>query len=176
MAIATANIIITTKAETGLQLTIQVNGDREAPEIQRSIDTYTKIVNELGHYEICVSKCKFIPMNIAATFNPDTWIKYMAAYDEHGDAFMYFVKDVCSGVDLNNVEYCVCQFEECYAGEYDSEEDFVIQYLDETGELSVLPPHISCYFDYEAYASDFFINCAYSVNNRRGGIYVYWRV
>lgn len=55
-------------------------------------------------------------------------------------------------------------FEDAYRGKYDSEVDCAEAFLEESGELDSIPKHLQCYFDYEAYARDLFINDLYSVD------------
>lgn len=43
---------------------------------------------------------------------------------------------------------------EAFSGKYDSEEDWAIQFLDDTGGLEGVPEHLKNYIDYEAYARD----------------------
>jgi antirestriction protein len=47
---------------------------------------------------------------------------------------------------------------DAYAGQYDSEEDYAHQYVDDTGMLSGAPKTVAMYFDYDAFARDLFIN------------------
>jgi hypothetical protein len=51
-------------------------------------------------------------------------------------------------------------FESAYMGQYDSEQAYADQYIDDTGMLSEMPEHLQCYFDYEAFARDLFM-CDY---------------
>lgn len=43
---------------------------------------------------------------------------------------------------------------DAFAGKYDSEKHWAEEFLEETGELAVIPERLRCYFDYEAYARD----------------------
>ena len=47
--------------------------------------------------------------------------------------------------------------EECYVGEYDSEEDFAREIVNDCYDLEKLMGHLSDYFDYNAYARDLFM-------------------
>jgi antirestriction protein len=49
-------------------------------------------------------------------------------------------------------------FSSYYMGEFDSEQEYAEQLLDETGELEQIPSHLRYYFDFEKYADDLFIN------------------
>lgn len=48
-------------------------------------------------------------------------------------------------------------FENAYMGEYDSEEAFAEQYIDDTGLLSEVPDQLQAYFDVERFAHDLFM-------------------
>lgn len=70
--------------------------------------------------------------------------------EEWAEAYALFVWDF-HDTDVEN-------FYESYCGQYDSEEDYAVQLLEETGELSAIPENLRCYFDYEKFARDLFIN------------------
>lgn len=55
-------------------------------------------------------------------------------------------------------------FEDCFVGEYDSEEDFAREIVDECYDLEKTLGNLAYYFDYEAYARDLFI-CDYHFDN-----------
>ena len=55
-------------------------------------------------------------------------------------------------------------FEDCYVGEYDSEEDYAREIVDECYDLEKLMGHLANYFDYDAFARDLFINDYYYDN------------
>ena len=55
-------------------------------------------------------------------------------------------------------------FEDCYVGEYDSEEDFAREIVNDCYDLEKLMGHLANYFDYEAYARDLFM-CDYHFDN-----------
>lgn len=48
-------------------------------------------------------------------------------------------------------------FEDCYVGEYDSEEDFAREFVNENYDLERLMGHLADYFDYKAFAYDLFL-------------------
>lgn len=66
-------------------------------------------------------------------------------------------------------------FEEAYRGEYDSEEEYAIQFVDDCYDLEKLMGDLAHYFDYAAYARDLFVNDVYSEENPEGGIFVFDR-
>ena len=72
------------------------------------------------------------------------------------EAYECFIND---GHDAN-------KFEDAYMGEYDSEQDYAEQLLEETGEINEIPQHLRYYFDYEAYARDLFINEYFMLDGR----------
>lgn len=55
----------------------------------------------------------------------------------------------------NDIEDATRLIEDCYHGEFDSEEDFAIYITQETWEI---PDHLANYIDYKSIANDLFIN------------------
>ncbi len=47
---------------------------------------------------------------------------------------------------------------DAYCGQYESEREYVEQYVDDLGMLDNIPDFVRNYFDYDAYARDVFIN------------------
>ncbi|HGB9753149.1 TPA: antirestriction protein ArdA [Escherichia coli] len=70
--------------------------------------------------------------------------------EEWAEAYALFVENF-HDTDVEN-------FYESYSGTADSEEDYAVQLLDETGELNAIPKNLRYYFDYEKFARDLFIN------------------
>lgn len=52
----------------------------------------------------------------------------------------------------------ISDFEDCYEGEYDSEEDFATHIVNECYDLERMMGNLSYYFDYKAFARDLFIS------------------
>lgn len=69
-------------------------------------------------------------------------------YHQHGLAWFAYVDLV--GKDFADES----DFEESYQGEYDSEEDYAENFLEETGGLKDMPESLRSYFDYKKYARD----------------------
>lgn len=55
-------------------------------------------------------------------------------------------------------EWSSSEFDDTYIGEYDSEEDYARESLEETGFFTDLPPMVEQYFDFHAYARDLRLN------------------
>ncbi len=49
-------------------------------------------------------------------------------------------------------------FEDCYQGNYESELDFTHEYIENNYDLDKMMGSLSCYFDYDSYSNDLFIN------------------
>jgi len=62
-------------------------------------------------------------------------------------------------------------FEDCYAGEWDSMADFAYDFHENTGDLD--HPLIG-YVDWEAVGRDMAINNVWTANAPNGGVYVFW--
>ena len=90
-----------------------------------------------------------------------------AMIEEHGEAWAKFA-------EYESMEYATLErFEEAYAGEWDSEEDFAQDLASETMEI---PKHLEFYIDYEKLARDLFINDYYSAENENCKVYVFRRM
>lgn len=92
-------------------------------------------------------------------------VEIVELLSEHGEAFADYVEYV--GLDNATSE----EFQDAYRGQYDSEEAFAEELLDETGELDAIPENLRYYFDYEKYARDLFIDNFWMSNNG----HVFWR-
>lgn len=86
--------------------------------------------------------------------------KLQAAMSEHGEAIALFWD--WSSCDLDDL---VDQFGDAYHGCWDSEIDYVENYVDECMEI---PDNIKHYFDYEKFARDVFINDMFSLKGSEG--------
>lgn len=78
---------------------------------------------------------------------------FVVEHDELGAAVLAHV-----GGDMDDASRLL---EECYHGEYDSEEDFAMSFAEET---MTIPDHLSYYIDYEKMSRDLFINDFFSID------------
>ena len=62
-------------------------------------------------------------------------------------------------------------FEDCYAGEWDSMEDFAYDFHEDTGDLD---HPLACYIDWKAVARDMEINDVWTADAPSGGVFVFW--
>ena len=62
----------------------------------------------------------------------------------------------------NDIDEATDALENYYHGEHDNEEDFVINFTEETG--MEIPKHLEWYIDYKAMARDYFINDFFSID------------
>lgn len=94
-------------------------------------------------------------------------VEMAAMIEEHGEAWAKFA-------EYEGIEYATLErFEEAYAGEWASEEDFAENLAEETMEI---PQHLEFYIDYEKLARDLFINDYYSADVESGKVYVFRRL
>jgi antirestriction protein len=90
-----------------------------------------------------------------------------AMIEEHGEAWAKFA-------EYEGIEYATLErFEEAYAGEWLSEEEFAEELASETMEI---PEHLSFYIDYEKMARDLFINDYFSAESENSKVYVFRRL
>lgn len=96
----------------------------------------------------------------------DSVISYIQAVDQHDkvavDAYLTLF-DLC---DLE-------QFGDRFVGEFDSDQDFVWQYLEDTGELNAIPEHLQIYFDAEAWLRDQVLGGAFLYASVNSKVYIF---
>lgn len=81
----------------------------------------------------------------------DTLVAVNTAILEHGEAFQVWLDEMDG--DYEDVD----AFQDAYEGQYDSELDYIYQYIEDIGMLNDVPEHIRNYFDYDAFARDVFM-------------------
>ncbi len=88
---------------------------------------------------------------------------FIAEHDELGAA----VLSHCDG----NFDDALRLLDDCYHGEFNSEEDFAISLAEDT---MTIPDHLSYYIDYEKMARDLFINDFFSIEiNHKTHVFSY---
>ena len=88
--------------------------------------------------------------------------------EEHGPAYAAYA-DHQGGVDYAFES----DFEDHYQGEWDTEEAYAENFIDDCYDLENMMGNLCSYFDYERFARDLFINDCYSVDNPKGGVFVF---
>jgi len=85
-------------------------------------------------------------------FSMDEWADFAEALETtHLD--IEVVEAYCSNFFYpSDVE--IDKIEEAYAGQFDSDEDFAVDMLEQCGDLDSMPESLRSYFDYEKYARD----------------------
>jgi len=96
------------------------------------------------------------------------------ATTEHSEAWAAFVDNI-------GEEYATLDnFEEAYAGEWDSEDEYVEQLVDDLGILDGKDPTIARYFDYEAFTRDLFMSDYWSApcttNRAPWGVHIFHNI
>ena len=66
-------------------------------------------------------------------------------------------------------------FQDAYRGEYESEEAYAEELVDDTGMLAEVPENLRYYFDYGRFARDLFMSDMHSVRSGHGTVYVFER-
>lgn len=82
----------------------------------------------------------------------DMVVALAEALEEHGEAYAEYLEYF--GRDCGTVK----DFKGRYLGEWDSEEDYAQNYVDDSGLLAGVDETIQRYFDYEAYTRDLFMD------------------
>lgn len=86
---------------------------------------------------------------------------------EHGEAFgAWYSYDPSADVS---------DFQDAYRGEYESEEAYAEELVDDTGMLDSIPENLRYYFDYGRFARDLFMSDMHSVRSSHGAVYVFER-
>ncbi len=67
------------------------------------------------------------------------------------------------------------EFRAAYRGEYESENAYAEEFIDDVGMLDSIPEHLRYYFDHERFARDMFMFDMHSVRSGHGTIYVFDR-
>ncbi|MBB5357555.1 antirestriction protein [Rhodanobacter sp. ANJX3] len=88
--------------------------------------------------------------------------------EEHGDAWRAYIE----WRHVNDVSES--DFEDCRAGEADSEEDWIDNFLEETGVLDEMPENLRSYFDSSRYLRDMELNGDVSFEYVNGTTYAFW--
>lgn len=90
--------------------------------------------------------------------------------EEHGKAFAVYCNYHGSDADAE-------EFQDCYVGKYESEEDFAYSIWDELGRVKQLENWgvLDTYIDWEAVARDLFIDSYFSVETGYKEVYVFNR-
>lgn len=87
--------------------------------------------------------------------------------EEHGEAFAAYASYI--GQDYADAD----NFEEAYCGEWDSEEEYAEDLMQQCYEI---PEYLQFYIDYEKWARDLFINDYFSAESSNGKVYVFRHV
>jgi len=170
-------LVISTVFPTDMHLILEVTPDSDAEAIQETIDEAMKpyraslICDEwhVIHYDI-----DEIPHGIAEECNPEAWIAWAQAYEEHGAAFTAYVDDRYSNrYTGEDIDESVASFVDSYLGIHDSEEDYAEEYVEEAGILNGDSELAQRYFDYERFSRDLFLTDVYSLPAPGGHIYVF---
>lgn len=82
------------------------------------------------------------------------WAKFIVEHGKIGAELIVY----CDG----NIDQAITMMEDCYHGAYNSEADFVEEYLDQTG--TTIPGILCFYIDYEKMAKDWFISDFFSLD------------
>lgn len=87
-----------------------------------------------------------------------------SSFDEDSFEAVREYSDMCDKYSPDAVDAFIdwgCEelehFEDCYVGEYDSEEDFAREIVNDCYDLEKQMGHLANYFDYDAYARDLFM-------------------
>jgi antirestriction protein len=98
-------------------------------------------------------------------------VEYAGMVVEHGDAWIAYVEH-CHDIGTDPTDR---HFEDCRAGDADSEQDWIDQFLDDTGVLNQVPENLRSYFDTEKYLRDMKMSGDVDFVEHEGTTYAFWR-
>jgi antirestriction protein len=87
--------------------------------------------------------------------------------EDMSDAVMAY----CDNMSEDVLTVDVSRVEEAFAGEWESWDDYVSNYVEDTGMLSEVPEDVKRYFDYDSFGSDLMYD--YWTADTRDGIMVF---
>lgn len=77
--------------------------------------------------------------------------EYLATSDSEQQIIAAYWENVDGDADVDTAL-------DAYAGTYTSEAEWAESFLEDTGSLNEMPEYLRCYFDYESYARDCWLN------------------
>ena len=98
----------------------------------------------------------------------DDVLEFVVGVEEHGDAF----RAVVEWQDITN--FIHQDLGDAYAGEADSERDWIENHPEETGGLSDVPANLRSYFDFESFLRDMKLGGEVSFESIDGTHYAFW--
>ena len=98
-------------------------------------------------------------------------VEYVEKVDTHGDVWAAYVEH-CDDIGADPSER---HFEDCRAGEADSEREWVESFLEDAGTLNSIPENLRSYFNTEAYLRDMKLNGDVDFVGYAGTVYAFWR-
>lgn len=145
-----------------------IEANQEAEAIQSEIQEMLAQSPIVGAEEWAIHDYEgFMSLQLSESEDITKVAEMAAMIEEHGEAWAVYA-------EYEGIEYATFErFEEAYAGEWDSEEDFAENLASETMEI---PKHLECYIDYEKLARDLFINDYFSADGEGCKIYVFRRL
>lgn len=95
-------------------------------------------------------------------------LEYVRMTEEHGDAWAAYLEHVGANYATED------DFSNTYAGEADTELDWVEQHLEDCSTLESIPENLRYYFDSERYLRDLKAGGEVSFVRHLGTVYVFW--
>ncbi|GAA0687580.1 antirestriction protein ArdA [Dyella marensis] len=112
-----------------------------------------------------------LPSSFGEQPNLAELVEYVEMIEAHGDAWAAYVQH-CDDIGGAPEER---HFEDCRAGEADSELDWVEQFLEDSGTLSSIPENLRSYFDTGRYLRDMKLNGDVDFVDHADVTYAFWR-
>ena len=145
-----------------------INANQEEEEIMAEIEAMLKASPETGAEEWAIHDHQdFGGIELSEYEDIETVAKLGQALAEHGEALAAYY----------NYYDTIENFEDYYQGEHESEEDFVYDWFEQTGQLEAIEKAglNSFYIDFVKLARDWFIDSFYGVEVSYQKVYVFSR-
>ena len=105
--------------------------------------------NNIDEWAVSEFDDAFVP--VLDSTDPEVWAEWEAAFEEHGDAILKFWEELLGFKYYKEVAHVLEGFESAYQGEYPTNEDWAVEYIN---DCYTLEGPLKAYFDYEKYARD----------------------
>lgn len=136
---------------------IWLDADQDVDDLQASIAEMLRLSPEPNAEEYAIHDFEdFGTLRISehdSVKSVSAWAKFIVAHEEIGAALIVYYD--------GDIDQATTMMEDCYHGAYDSESEFVEDFLEQTG--TEIPENLRFYIDYEKMAKDWFISDFFSL-------------
>ncbi|SKB50971.1 antirestriction protein ArdA [Luteibacter sp. 22Crub2.1] len=147
---------------------IDLDGDTDRADIHQAIQSMLLTSRNQPAEEWAAHDYDGIPAAFGEHPDLDDLLEFVQGVEDHGDAFRAWVED--RGV----TNFIHEDFGDKYAGEANSEREWIEEHLEEMGVLNGVPENLRPYFDSEAFLRDMKLAGDVSMVEFDGTVYAFW--